>query len=551
MLSQPTPLAPTFPRQPFVSPGRGPGPEGAEGVTEEEGLLGPGFLVPGAEGKGLSGLPKPADWAIGVLSDTHWEPRIGDRVSAIYPNDYGTRPEIPFNLHSVSTSTETQLIGRRTVSVDPSESSQVGELLEQHRTQIRGWCRRSVGHEATAEDLTQEVLVRAFQRFDTLRDESRLIPWLRRITQRVCANWHARERETTEYVGHLESATREGTPEEAFLRAETQAEIREAVISLPADVQAAVRLFHLEGCTLNEVAARLELSPTTVKSRLQVGRQRLRKELAHMDTPARSQSMVGQRRQRLEGELVQLGSEESTAWRAMLERELAELALPGPNEETEILPAATVWLVEDPRREVTTAGDSISVAQEELRWQGFQARVVQKVGTLAERLRRETPDILVIGDEIPDLDTWALLRDLKIDRRTRSIAICILLTPGEDEEETKGQIFRAWQVGVDCCLTKPFFVLEFSQFIRRIDDAMKAHDLMILATDHAWRGDWENALACLRQAVRKGEDDTARKARDNPAFRPLHTDPGFRALVDLDQAPSENPPPPVAPAAVA
>jgi CheY-like chemotaxis protein len=202
--------------------------------------------------------------------------------------------------------------------------------------------------------------------------------------------------------------------------------------------------------------------------------------------------------------------------------------------------------------------------------------VVQKAANLAERLRRDPPDLLVISDEVAGLDTWALLRDLKVNRHTRSIAVCILLTRGAEEAEAEAsalqnkaeaeasalqnkaeaeasalqnKVFRAWQAGVDCCLTKPFNLLEFSQFIRRIDDAMKAYDLMILATDHAWRGELPDALAGLRQAVRKGGPDTAQKARDNPAFRPLHTDPEFRALVGLDEAAPEGPAPPVARAA--
>jgi RNA polymerase sigma-70 factor (ECF subfamily) len=454
----------------------------------------------------------------------------------------------------------------------------VGELLERHRAQVGAWCRRAVGHEATAEDLTQEVLVRAFQRFASLREEASLLPWLRRITQRVCANWQAREREATEYVGLLDSDewrvtsdevpdTRHALPDtrhptraiplwggsctpdplEALLRAETQAEVRAALAHLPADVQAAVRLFYLEGGTLNEVAARLECSPTTVKSRLQIGRQRLRKELAHMDTSTRPRPQVAQRRQRLERQLAELGTEEGCAsWRALLERELAELDQPPSEADPEILPAATVWLVEDPQQVVTTSGETIAAAREELRWHGFQARVVQKAANLAERLRRDPPDILVVSDEVAGLDPWALLRDLKVNRHTRSIAVCILLTRGEDGQVANDKVFRAWQAGVDCCLTKPFNLLEFSQFIRRTDDAMKAYDLMILATDHAWRGELAEALVGLRQAVRKGGPDTARKARDNPAFRPLHTDPEFRALVGLDEAAPEGPAPPVA-----
>ncbi|WP_170109605.1 RNA polymerase sigma factor [Melghirimyces profundicolus] len=56
-----------------------------------------------------------------------------------------------------------------------------GELVRLHRARAYRWAQRMAGDAHLAEDIVQDALVRAFLKLGTLLDESRFLPWLRRI----------------------------------------------------------------------------------------------------------------------------------------------------------------------------------------------------------------------------------------------------------------------------------------------------------------------------------------------------------------------------------
>ncbi|QKG83831.1 sigma-70 family RNA polymerase sigma factor [Kroppenstedtia pulmonis] len=56
-----------------------------------------------------------------------------------------------------------------------------GELVRLHRARAFGWARSMAGDPHLAEDVVQDALMRAFLRMGTLLDESRFVPWLKKI----------------------------------------------------------------------------------------------------------------------------------------------------------------------------------------------------------------------------------------------------------------------------------------------------------------------------------------------------------------------------------
>ncbi|GLX01010.1 RNA polymerase subunit sigma-70 [Microtetraspora sp. NBRC 16547] len=61
-----------------------------------------------------------------------------------------------------------------------------GARVEEHRRELHVHCYRMLGSFDEAEDLVQEVFLRAWRRRDTLRDESGLRAWLYRIATNAC-----------------------------------------------------------------------------------------------------------------------------------------------------------------------------------------------------------------------------------------------------------------------------------------------------------------------------------------------------------------------------
>jgi RNA polymerase sigma-70 factor (ECF subfamily) len=132
---------------------------------------------------------------------------------------------------------------------------------------------------ADAEDVAQEALLRAYRRFDRLRDRNRFRGWLVRITFRLALDRarSAKRREQRETLW-ARPLPRPST-EDLAASSEFQAHLERAVDELPQKLRLALLLAAMEGHTVEEVAAILGLPAGTVKSRLFFARKQLAEKL--------------------------------------------------------------------------------------------------------------------------------------------------------------------------------------------------------------------------------------------------------------------------------
>src|SRR5205807_9100151 len=154
-------------------------------------------------------------------------------------------------------------------------------LWQQHRPRIWRLCARLAGSTDLADDLTQEVSLRAFQAFGDFRGEAGAFTWLYRIAVNV-VNRHREGRQEllpmdAPEVAQLPADEACG-PETMALQADRRAAVRLAIERLPEELRTTLVLQVYEGLKYREVAAILNVPIGTVKSRLNHAMRRLREE---------------------------------------------------------------------------------------------------------------------------------------------------------------------------------------------------------------------------------------------------------------------------------
>jgi RNA polymerase sigma-70 factor, ECF subfamily len=112
-------------------------------------------------------------------------------------------------------------------------------LYDRHAPLVRAICYDATGHLPSAEDLSQEVFFRAYQKLNQLRDRKRFLPWLCKIARHAGRDWQRRPRRDQSLPsGFDDVATRDDDPRTA--------ELREAVRQLPEKQRLALHLFYLD-----------------------------------------------------------------------------------------------------------------------------------------------------------------------------------------------------------------------------------------------------------------------------------------------------------------
>jgi RNA polymerase sigma-70 factor (ECF subfamily) len=167
------------------------------------------------------------------------------------------------------------------------------ELAMEHMGSLYTAALRMTRNPSDAEDLVQETYLKAYRAFDTFQEGTNLKAWLYRILTNTFINaYRARKRRPDETdiedlenlylyrrLGGLEGASAGRSAEEEVLDHFTEAEVKDAIESLPEQFRLAVLLGDVEGFSYKEIAEILEIPIGTVMSRLHRGRRALQKRL--------------------------------------------------------------------------------------------------------------------------------------------------------------------------------------------------------------------------------------------------------------------------------
>lgn len=160
------------------------------------------------------------------------------------------------------------------------------KLFQHFRRRVYGTALHILKEEEAAKDALQETMIKVHRAAHSFRGDSSLATWINRITVNVCFEMLRRNRKHSAVVGQDMSEkadledVRPNNPYRQTYRREIAAIVHFAFNQLSERHRFVVRKHDLEGFTIPEITAMLDIPEGTVKSRLFYGREELKKHLS-------------------------------------------------------------------------------------------------------------------------------------------------------------------------------------------------------------------------------------------------------------------------------
>jgi RNA polymerase sigma-70 factor (ECF subfamily) len=150
-------------------------------------------------------------------------------------------------------------------------------LLTEYEKPVFNAAYRMLNNRDDAQDVTQTVFLKVFERIDQFDPSRRFFSWIYRITLNESINWLGKS-------NRLEPLTHEAAfegkgPEQEVESAKVSSDVQAALMTIKSDYRSVVVLKHFLGCSYVEISQILEIPEKKVKSRLYTARQQLKDAL--------------------------------------------------------------------------------------------------------------------------------------------------------------------------------------------------------------------------------------------------------------------------------
>lgn len=170
-----------------------------------------------------------------------------------------------------------------------NDSLEFENFVRQHQDMVFGMAVRMLADPSEAEDISQTVFLKAYERFDALRSSPAVVGWLRTVTTNLCLNHLTRFRarwclfsqrrsgEEGRGWSYEDTLVASDDPSEDLVRAERYAGLERGIRSLPPHQRVPIVLYHFEERSYLEIAEALGVSVGKIKTDIHRGRLALRK----------------------------------------------------------------------------------------------------------------------------------------------------------------------------------------------------------------------------------------------------------------------------------
>jgi RNA polymerase sigma-70 factor, ECF subfamily len=172
-----------------------------------------------------------------------------------------------------------------------TQAQQFEVFMQNYQNMVFSTAMRLLANQTDAEDIAQEVFLKAHERFDQLRDSPTAGGWLKTVATNLSLNHLSRYRSRWSFFSELLGTSREENEEnevefpaeenvkETLDQADRRVVVEAALQKLPAAQRVPLVLYHFQELTYEEIAAQLGVSLGKVKTDIFRGREALRRRL--------------------------------------------------------------------------------------------------------------------------------------------------------------------------------------------------------------------------------------------------------------------------------
>lgn len=166
------------------------------------------------------------------------------------------------------------------------------KLVVETQNKVYYHCKKFLKNEEDAQDAAQDVLITMLTSLEKLREPAAFWGWLNGITANRCKHlltrgtreWQIPEdEEGNSMLDSIETLDDQAIPDRVMDTAETQRLILEIIDALPAEQRMTVVFFYYDEMSVKDIAAAMEVSEGTVKSRLNYARKAIKAEVEKLE----------------------------------------------------------------------------------------------------------------------------------------------------------------------------------------------------------------------------------------------------------------------------
>lgn len=175
-------------------------------------------------------------------------------------------------------------VARLVVAAQADDRAAFGELYERYHGAVTATAYRQLGNSAEAQEVCQDVFIKAMEKIGQLRVPECFGSWLKSIARRTAINRAVRRGPViaVDPVNLAANSSDDISAEEVALENERQEQVHAGLGRLKDLDRATLQAFYIEGSSLREMSVEFDAPLGTIKRRLHTARKRLEEEVEEL-----------------------------------------------------------------------------------------------------------------------------------------------------------------------------------------------------------------------------------------------------------------------------